>query len=135
MRLLRHAETFRGVRRVQRERFAEVAREVASHPNRAEAVTALLGFPLSPIDWCGGDDEFPVKDGEWVSRALYEIGQFEAALPWYERAVSAKEKGDVHGRIDRESLCLSVQSLVECLEKLGRTMEVGQWKERMPDCL
>ena len=31
-------------------------------------------------------------------------GQFEAARPWFERAVAEKEQGDVHGRVDHASL-------------------------------
>jgi hypothetical protein len=35
---------------------------------------------------------------------LYSTEEFEAARQWHERAVKEKRKGDVHGRVDHESL-------------------------------
>ena len=61
--------------------------------------------------------EISVADGETLGRALYEIGQFEAARPWFERAVAAKEQGDVHGRVDHESLGGSLHQVGYCLSQ------------------
>jgi len=35
-----------------------------------------------------------------VGYCYSRVGRFEKALPWLERAVAAKDKGDVHGRVD-----------------------------------
>jgi hypothetical protein len=41
-------------------------------------------------------------------------GRFDEALPWFERAVAEKQKGDVHGRVDPESLAASVAAAARC---------------------
>jgi hypothetical protein len=33
------------------------------------------------------------------------------ARPWYERAVTAKERGDVYGRVDQKSLALTLRAI------------------------
>jgi hypothetical protein len=57
-------------------------------------------------------------DGESLGRSLHQVGyclsslgQHAEAKPWFERAVVAKEKGDVHGRVDGESVGRSLRSL------------------------
>ncbi|HYA80134.1 MAG TPA: hypothetical protein VED87_04290, partial [Methylocystis sp.] len=67
----------------------------------------------------------------WSSRfGAIELGRAEVALTWLERAVAEKEKGDVHGRVEKTSLQTSVQAVIDCLVKLGRNSEAGQWRER-----
>jgi tetratricopeptide (TPR) repeat protein len=56
--------------------------------------------------------------------------QLEQALPWYERAVAAKEQGDVHGRVDAESLGASLHQVGDCCAKLGKLDEAARWRER-----
>jgi len=48
-------------------------------------------------------------------------GKFAEALPWFDRAVAAKEKGDVHGRVDSESLRVSLHLVGYCYESMGRS--------------
>ena len=42
------------------------------------------------------------------------------ARPWYERAVAQKEQGDVHGRVNHESVGVSLRVVANCLSQLGR---------------
>jgi hypothetical protein len=58
------------------------------------------------------------------------VGQFEAARPWFERAVAEAEKGDVHGRVDHESLRLSLHNLANCFQRLGRDEDAKRWEAR-----
>ena len=49
---------------------------------------------------------------------------------WYERAANAKEKGDVQGRINYESLARSLGEVGNCLLRTGRFLEARPWYER-----
>ena len=40
------------------------------------------------------------------------------------------EKGDVHGRVNQETVAALIQSLANCLRELGRTEDALQWKQR-----
>jgi hypothetical protein len=57
-----------------------------------------------------------------VSSCYSKQGQFDDALPWFERAVAAKEKGDVYGRVDSESLETSARALAETRELIRATL-------------
>ena len=46
--------------------------------------------------------------------------QYEAARPWFERAVAEEEQGDVHGRVDHASLGSSLHQVGYCLSQTGR---------------
>jgi tetratricopeptide (TPR) repeat protein len=64
-----------------------------------------------------------------VGYCLSSRGQYEAAQPWYERAVEAKRKGNIFGQVDRTSLMLSLRVGAECLRKIGRTEQAQAWEE------
>ena len=98
------------VRAVQWRRFAALAESVSENPADTLKATALISYPLSPEGWSGLEQPPSIEAGSAIGRALYEIGRFEEARPWYERAVAEKEKGDVHGRIDHESLGMSIRA-------------------------
>ena len=55
-----------------------------------------------------------------IGRALLSTIDALEALPWFERAVEAAQKGDVHGRVDQQSLDLSLRALTGCRAALGR---------------
>jgi tetratricopeptide (TPR) repeat protein len=57
-------------------------------------------------------------------------GQFAEALPWFERAVAAAEKGDVHGRVDPESLGTSLHQVGYCYARQGQFAEALPWFDR-----
>ena len=57
-------------------------------------------------------------------------GKYAEALPWLERAVAAKETGDVHGRVDFQSLGLSLDLASTCHASLGNVDDARIWSER-----
>ena len=65
-----------------------------------------------------------------VGVCLSRTGKFADAQPWYERAVTEKEKGDVHGRIDHASLGSSLHQLGVCLSRTSKFAEAQPWFER-----
>jgi tetratricopeptide (TPR) repeat protein/predicted phosphodiesterase len=118
------------VRRVQARRLTEIAVELADHPTRTELAAALMIFPLKPDAWADAKDDISIADGESIGRALLEIGRPADALPWYERAVEAAEKGDMYGRVDNASLGSSLHQVGVCLSETGRYDEALPWYER-----
>ena len=50
---------------------------------------------------------------------MSRTGEFAAARPWFERAVAEAEKGDVHGRVDHQSLDGSRRALAYCLKNMA----------------
>ena len=58
------------------------------------------------------------------------LGRLEAALSSFERAVAAKEKGDVYGRIDYESISLSLRAGADRFRQLGRLEEAKACEEK-----
>jgi hypothetical protein len=65
-----------------------------------------------------------------VGFCCFKQGQFAQALPWFERAVAAKEQGDAHGRVDAQSLGISLRRVGKCHEHLGQSAEAVSWFER-----
>ena len=47
------------------------------------------------------------KSVHQVGMCYGKFGEFREALPWFERAVKANEKGDIYGRVDEASLRIS----------------------------
>jgi tetratricopeptide (TPR) repeat protein len=118
------------VRAVQSQRFVEVAGALAESPADTETARILMSYPLSPAAWADVGQSVPTDNGELIGRALYEIGRFEEARPWFERAVEAKQKGDVHGRIDHESLVTTLRAGAAYLRNLQLTEQAEEWKRR-----
>ena len=114
----------------QHDRFVSLARSVAASPNDRSTAANLLSYQVGPEAWRQAAVPLSVEDGETVGRALYEIGQFAEARPWFERAVTAAEQGDIHGRIDHESLGKSLHAVGSCLISLGQFAEARPWFER-----
>jgi tetratricopeptide (TPR) repeat protein len=123
-------DSTRQIVRVQARRMIEISRELATHPNRADLAAKLMAFSPDPARWAEPNAEISVEDGETVGRALYEIGEFDTAWPWFERAVTAKEKGDIHGCIDHDSLGISLNQVGHCLSSLGQYDAARPWFER-----
>jgi hypothetical protein len=109
------AESLMRVVKVQAQRFVDIATSVVNAPNRADLAAALMTYPVELESWKRPGREISLEEGELVGRALTEVGRFAAARPWFERAVTAKEKGDVHGRVDHASLGASLNQVGWCL--------------------
>ena len=121
-----------GVRELLATHFRAAAREVADHPASVDATLQLLSFALETDVWDGfAGGELAEADAQHaVGFALSQIGRFTDALLWYERAVAAAEQGDVHGRIDHESLGRSLHQVGYCLSETGQYEEARPWYER-----
>jgi tetratricopeptide (TPR) repeat protein/predicted phosphodiesterase len=122
--------TLAQVRLVQGRRMVELASDLVAHPNRAELAAALITFPLDPQTWEEAGAGISIEDGETVGNALSEFGQFQAALPWFQRAVAAKMKENIRGDVDHASLGLSLHQVGSCLSELGQFETARSWYER-----
>ena len=92
-------------------------------------MTLLLDYPLTPGMWGAMGGSFSTQNAV-AGRALLEVGRFDEARPWFERAVAEAEKGDVHGRVDHESLGSSLHQVGYCYTRTGRFDEARPWFER-----
>jgi tetratricopeptide (TPR) repeat protein/predicted phosphodiesterase len=106
------------------------ARALAARPNDAPGSLTLMAYRPEWSFWKERGVAISVADGSVIGRALYETGFFDEALPWLERAVEAKEKGDVHGRVDHASLGASLHEVGDCHASRGRFDEALPWCER-----
>jgi len=124
------AASIKQVVQVQARRMIEISRELAADPRLADLAAKLMAFSPDLERWGDRGTAISIIDGETVGQALLEIGQFEAARPWFERAVAAAEKGDVHGRVNPESLGSSLHQVGDCLSRLGQFEAARPWFER-----
>jgi tetratricopeptide (TPR) repeat protein len=120
----------KAIRDTQRGRLLNQATALANAPARTDLASALAVFPLRPDDWERVGAAIDPISGEVCGRALLEIGKFGAARPWFERAVAAKERGDVDGRVDHDSLGRSLHQVGSCLSSLGDFTAARPWFER-----
>jgi tetratricopeptide (TPR) repeat protein len=118
------------IRQVQTHRLVDVAEQVAANPAQTDLAAIMMLFPVAPQRWEEQGIKISVGDGEAVGRALANTGRFNEAQPWYERAVKEKEQGDVHGRVDHESLGSSLHQMGYCLFEVGKYAEAQPWFER-----
>ena len=124
-----NAAALRYITDVQAERLIELARSVAATPNRAVLAAALLTYPTEIESWKDAGREILLENGGVVGSALIELGRYADARPWFERAVAAAEKGDVHGRIDHASLGVSLHLVGYCLSSTGQFADARPWSE------
>jgi tetratricopeptide (TPR) repeat protein len=116
------------VRRSLWQGFLSCARAFSQRPGDLERRALLIAHSLRLDDWA----TLVTEDGAWhaVGYAVTELGQFAQALPWFERAVAASEQGDVHGRVDAQSLGTSLRRVGECYKRLGQSAQALPWFER-----
>jgi hypothetical protein len=115
---------------VQVKRFLELAGRISANPADLTQVALLLDYPLTPDVWTEMGAPVAVEDGELAGSALYQVGRFEEARSWFERAVADKTQGDMHGRVDHESLGSSLHQVGDCHGSTGRFEEARPWFER-----
>ncbi len=80
------------VRPIQAGRFVQLANALSVNPADTETATTLLDYPLAPEPWIAIGEPLSLEQGSLVARALYEIGRFEEARPWFERAFAEEER-------------------------------------------
>jgi len=124
------AQSFVRVVDAQARRLVDIAASIDATPNRADLAATLMTYPITLAGWTDGGGEILLEKGEVVGAALIEIGRFTDARPWYERAVTAKQKGDVRGRVDHQSLGSSLHQVGYCLSSTGQFADARPWFER-----
>jgi hypothetical protein len=113
--------------------FLQAAARFFEHPANPQLGAALRAYPASPTFWSA---RLPVRsakladEAHTVGEGLRMDGRFDEAREWFELAVAAKEKGDVHGRVDPESLGLSLHLVGYCYANTGHYDEARGWFER-----
>ncbi len=119
-----------GVRTAQFRRLLEIAREFATHPGDAGLAGRLAAFSGAPGDWEAAEVDIRVTAEGVVADALTEAGRYREALPWYQRAVEESEKGDIHGRVDHQSLGSSLHLVGYCYSQQGDYAGALPWYQR-----
>lgn len=107
------------VRKAQLDRFVDLGRRVAGAPPDSELAARFLSYQLELERWVGTGVDISAIAGEAVAEAMLELGRHDEARPWFERAVEAKEQGDVHGWVDPESLRATMRALARAAETPG----------------
>jgi tetratricopeptide (TPR) repeat protein len=116
------------IRRSMFQGLLATARAFAENPGSLDRRALMLAHSFELDAW----EDLVTDSGEFhrVGFAIVELGQFAKALPWFERAVAAKEKGDVHGRVDSESLGKSLHLVGDCYASQGELAKALPWFER-----
>jgi len=116
------------VRRALLDGLVDTARGFGAHPADVQRRAQLLAHSLDIDDWA----ELAGADFPWhmMGSAIDELSKFAEALPWYERAVAVKEKGDLDGRVDSQSLGTSLHQVGSCYSRQGKYAEALPWFER-----
>ncbi|MEJ2405356.1 MAG: toll/interleukin-1 receptor domain-containing protein, partial [Candidatus Thiodiazotropha sp.] len=112
--------------------FIATARMVESNPADSALISDFVCYPLAHDQWSLTDHPLGLSgsDNQSIGDGLIEIGLFEEAKPWYERAVTEKEQGDVHGRVDHASLGSSLHQVGCGLSSTGDYAGAKPWYER-----
>ncbi|MCP4967235.1 MAG: DUF4062 domain-containing protein, partial [bacterium] len=103
------------------------AEAVVDAPGDHLVSARFLSYQSEFDNWADLVDYEPLST---IGRALVELGRFDEARPWYERAVTEKEQGDIHGRIDHASLGTSLHLIGFCYSSVGQYDEARPWYER-----
>lgn len=111
-------------------RMIQLATQLVESPNRADVAGMLMTYGIQLESWKDHDKAISSIECGIVGRALLEIGHFAAARPWFARAVSEAEKGDVHGRVDHEELGKHLYGVGDCLRSTGEFAAARSWFER-----
>ena len=112
--------------------FVESAKALGEDPAKAELVADLMCHPIDLDDWFLASHPLNMSSSDFhsIGYGLGQIGLFDEARPWFERAVAATEQGDIHGRVDHASLGRSLHQVGFCLSRTGEYAEARPWYER-----
>jgi len=118
----------REIRQSLLQELITTAKGFSEHPADPDLRALMLAHSLKLDVWAD-----VITDGsQWhvVGDAAIELGRFEAARLWFERAVAAKEQGDVYGCVDTASLGTSRHQVGQCYLSVGKFEEARTWFER-----
>jgi tetratricopeptide (TPR) repeat protein len=113
--------------------FVEAARRFDEHPANPQFGACLRAYPANVTFWSALLPEHSAAlsgGAQTVGQGLLMDGRFDEARGWFERAIKVKEKGDMHGRVDHESLGSTLHQVGDCLVGIGRFEEARGWFER-----
>jgi len=104
------------------------AKAFSEHPGDLDHRALMLAHSLNLDDWL----DVVIDGSQWhvVGEALTELGRFDEARLWFERAVTEAEKGDMQGRVDSASLGTSLHHVGYCYSSVGKFDEARSWFER-----
>lgn len=117
--------------------FVAAAEEYGSSPGDAQRSARLLAYPLELDFWAAFSPIAAVLTGcaHVVGYSLVKAGHFDEALPWYSRTLEATQKGDMHGRINHESVSASLHNVGACHFKTGRFDEALPFFKRAVEAM
>ena len=104
------------------------AREFSENAGDLDRRASMQAYSLRVEDWAAlvSDD----SESHMVGNAIAHLGRYAEALPWFERAVAAAEKGDAHGQVDATSLGTSLHQVGYCYSSRNRFAEALPWFKR-----
>ena len=123
-------DKFKKVRQTQAKHLVELARKFGNAPADSNLAAELTAFPLSVGAWGNTEGSFSGAQEHVIGYALHEMGRWADALPWFERAIKAAEKGDMRGKVDHESLGKSLDGVGVCYLQLGKFEASISWYEQ-----
>src|SRR5262249_52214572 len=104
------------------------ARAFGASPEDSKLGARLRAYPTEVAFWdARGPHEIDGVGTDRVGYGLLMGGRFGEALPWFERAIEIKQKGDVHGRVDQQRLGMSMHHVGFCYWCTGRYAEALPW--------
>ena len=66
----------------------------------------------------------------WMGRCRLRLGQHEAARPWFKQAIEAALAGDIHRRVDYETLGRCYHEMADSFAGVGDCEQAITWYER-----
>ena len=115
------------VRAEQARQFAAAAAASAENPGVGALIAAPLAFSADAGWWA---DRLTTTEAGTAGRALREAGRFAEAQAWFERGLASKGAADAEGKIDHESLGVSLHEVGYCLSQQGDYAAATGWYER-----
>jgi tetratricopeptide (TPR) repeat protein/predicted phosphodiesterase len=115
---------------VQARRMIEIAKQLEDHPHLANLAARFMAYLPDLKRWDDGAASVTAEEGAFIGRALIEIGSFEAAAPWFQRAVAEAEKCSAHCGVDHQNLGSGLHQVGYCLCMTGHFEEARPWCER-----
>jgi hypothetical protein len=94
------------------------AKAFAEHPGDLDHRAWMLAHSRKLDDWA--DLVTGITQWDTVGGAITELGRFEEARLWFERAVIEAEQENVYGCVDHESLGLSLHQMGYCYSNVGK---------------
>jgi tetratricopeptide (TPR) repeat protein len=118
------------LRRLQAGAMVEAAKAVNANPADPEAIARFLSYPLVWERWAVWADSISADGYHQIGTALYQLGRFSVALPWYQQAQAETCKGDLHGRVDHQNLGGNLHQIGNCFFEQGEWMKAAEWYEK-----